>query len=109
MHIGNRDDPQASRGAGERHGRWSRVLGLPLTGAQERALLALVELCPEVGGEAPLRPIADVAGLPPGPATLALRGLVRRRMAWRQGDDGDEAGWTPTQIGRQLAGAFRLG
>jgi len=106
VHIG-KDDSQAGRGVGERHVRWSRVPGLPLTGAQERALLALVDLCPEVGGEAPLRPIADAAGLPPGPASLALRGLVRRRMAWRQGDDGDEPGWTPTQAGRQIADTDR--
>ena len=101
------DDSQAGRGSGERQGRWSRVPGPPLTAAQERALLALVELCPEVGKEATLRPIADRAGLPPGPATLALRGLVRRRMAWHHDDGGDEAGWTPTQPGRERAAALK--
>lgn len=101
------DGSQAGSGAGERHGRWSRVPRAPLTGAQERTLLALVDLCPEVGEEARLRRIADSAGMPPGPASLALRGLVRRRMAWKNGDEGDEPGWTPTQAGRERAGAER--
>lgn len=68
--------------------------------------MALVELCPEIGSEARLRPIADAASMPPGPASLALRGLVRRRMAWRHEDDADdEATWTPTQAGRELGEA----
>ena len=102
------DDPQVGGEAGERQGRWSRVPGPPLTHAQERTLVALVDLCPDVGGEAELRPIADAAGMPPGPATLALRGLVRRRMAWKHHDeDDDEAAWTPTQAGRELAETVR--
>ena len=101
------DDSQAGRGADERQGRWSRVPGPPLTEAQERTLLALVDLCPGVGAEAPLRPIAEAAGMQPGPASLALRGLVRRRMAWRHDLEGHEPAWTPTQPGRQLAEAVR--
>ena len=82
--------------------------GPPLTDAQERALLALVELCPDVGREAALHPIAERAGLPPGPATLALRGLVRRRMAWKHDDDDDgKPMWTPTHHGRDLAEVVR--
>ena len=77
--------------------------GPPLTDAQERALVALVELCPGVGAEAPLRPIADTADMPPGPASLALGGLERRRMVWRHQDEGEEATWTPTQNGREVA------
>lgn len=101
------DEPKAGDGAGERQGRWSRVPGPPLTDAQERTLLALVDLCPGVGAEASLRPIADAAAMQPGPATLALRGLVRRRMAWRQDEEGGEPAWTPTQPGRQLAETVR--
>ena len=63
-------------------------------------LAALVDLCPEIHHEAVLRPIADRAGLPPGPASLALKGLERRRMAWRHEDDGKPPSWTPTQAGR---------
>ena len=81
--------------------------GPPLTSAQERTLLALVDLCPAVGNEAELRPIADASGMQPGPATLALRGLVRRRMAWRHDDEGSDVAWTPTQAGRELADAVR--
>ena len=82
--------------------------GPPLTDAQERTLLALVDLCPGVGREAELRPIADAAGMQPGPATLALRGLVRRRMAWKHEVEGHEsASWTPTHAGRDLAEAVR--
>ena len=102
------DDSQAGRGAGERQGRWSRVPGPPLTDAQERVLLALVELCPDVGSEAQLRPIAAAAGTPPGPASLAMRGLVRRRMAWKHdGEEGDEPAWTPTHAGRDAAAIVR--
>ena len=71
--------------------------------------MALVDLCPGVGSEAKLRPIADAAGMPPGPASLALRGLVRRRMAWRHQDEGDEATWTPTQSGRELGETVSAG
>ena len=92
---------------GERQGRWSRVPGPPLTAAQERVLLALVDLCPTVGREATLKPIAERAAMSPGPATLALRGLVRRRMAWNHAEDGEESAWTPTQPGRQLAQQVR--
>jgi hypothetical protein len=94
-------------GSGERQGRWSRVPGAPLTEAQERILLALVDLCPRVGTEAALQPIASRARMQPGPATLALRGLVRRRMAWMHDEEGEESAWTPTQPGRQLAETVR--
>jgi hypothetical protein len=87
------------------------VPGPPLTDAQERVLIALVDLCPELGQEAPLHPIAERASLPPGPATLAMRGLERRRMVWRQeeGDEdpGGEPCWTPTGPGRDHARAVR--
>ena len=67
--------------------------------------MALVDLCPDIGSEAKLRPIADAAAMPPGPASLALRGLVRRRMAWKHEDEGDEPTWTPTQSGREVGEA----
>ena len=101
------ETPDRGSGSGERQGRWSRVPGPPLTEAQERALLALVDLCPGLGDEEKLHPIAQRAGLPPGPATLALRGLVRRRMAWKHDENGDDAAWTPTQAGRDLAVSVR--
>ena len=101
------DDSQVGRGPVERQGRWSRIPGPPLTDAQERTLLALVDLCPAVGSEAALRPIAEAAGMQPGPATLALRGLVRRRMAWKHDDEGDGSAWTPTHGGRELAETVR--
>ena len=101
------DKPKTGAGPVERQGRWSRVPGPPLTDAQQRMLIALVDLCPELGREAALRPVADRAGLKPGPATLALRGLVRRRMAWKHEGGGDEPGWTPTQAGRDLAASVR--
>lgn len=102
------DDALSAGGqAGERQGRWSRVPGPPLTDAQERVLVALVELCPEIHHEASLRPIADAAGLPPGPASLALKGLERRRMAWRHDDEGTAPAWTPTQAGRGNAAGAR--
>src|SRR3712207_8450608 len=95
------EHPIVGAGGRERLGRWSRVPGPPLTAAQERALLALVNLCPELGAEARLQPIAEAAGLAPGPASLALRGLERRRMVWRHEDDGDTGPtWTPTHEGR---------
>ena len=97
----------SSGGESQRQGRWSRVPGPPLTDAQERALVALVGLCPEIHNEALLRPIADIAGLPPGPASLALKGLERRRMAWRHDDEGAEPTWTPTQAGRGHAETIR--
>src|SRR5687767_3860617 len=83
LELPSEEELKAGEGAGERLGRWSRVPGPPLTDAQQRALQALVELCPEIHHEAVLRPIADRAGMPPGPASLALKGLERRRMAWR--------------------------
>jgi hypothetical protein len=101
-------DSKVGRGAGERQGRWSRVPGPPLTEAQERALIAIVDLCPELGSEATLKPISDRAGLPPGPAMLALKGLERRRMVWKHDEDGDdEPTWTPTGPGRDHAQAVR--
>jgi hypothetical protein len=103
--VSSGDDVHAGEGTGERHGRWSRVPGPPLTEAQQRVLVALVDLCPEIHHEAALRPIAERAGLPPGPASLALKGLERRRMAWRHDDDGAEPAWTPTQTGRGYAEA----
>ena len=78
-----------------------------MTEAQERVLVALVGLCPEIHHEALLRPIADRAGLPPGPASLALKGLERRRMAWRHDEEGAEPTWTPTQAGRGAADGSR--
>ena len=91
---------------GQQQGRWTRVPGAPLTEAQERTLFALIALCPEVGSEAPLHPVAEGADLAPGPAKLALRGLERRRMAFLH-EDGDVALWSPTQIGRDHAAELR--
>ena len=101
------EGPTGPGGGAERQGRWSRVPGRPLTDAQERVLRALVDLCPGVGQEAGLRAIADRAGLPPGPASLALRGLERRRMAWKHENAGTNPAWTPTQDGRSHARAAR--
>jgi hypothetical protein len=80
-----------------------------LTGAQERVLVALVCLCPEIGRETTLHPVAQRAGLTPGPAMLALRGLERRRMVWKHDADGETPGptWTPTQGGLEHAEAVR--
>jgi hypothetical protein len=100
--VNDRDDIER----GERQGRWSRMPGSPLTEAQERALFALIALCPDVGSESPLHPIAERAELAPGPAKLALRGLERRRMAWLH-EDAEGALWTPTQIGRDHAAGLR--
>jgi hypothetical protein len=103
------DDAFTGEGTGDRHGRWTRVPGPPLSPAQERVLLSLVTLCPQTRDEAKLRPIAEGASLAPGPATLALGGLVRRRMANRH-DDGDGAvTWTPTNAGRSEADVVRPG
>jgi hypothetical protein len=105
--VENDDAAFTGEGTGDRHGRWTRVPGPPLSPAQERVLLSLVTLCPETRDEAALRPIAGGASLAPGPATLALGGLVRRRMANRH-DDGDGAvTWAPTNTGRWEAEALR--
>jgi hypothetical protein len=72
--------------------------GRPLTSAQGRALEALVRLCPLLGQEAATRAIAADSGLAAGAATLALRGLERRRLAVCHGVAGNC--WSPTLTGR---------
>ena len=82
----------------------------PLTPAQERSLVALAALCPEMGEEAPAADIAAQSGLRHGATTLALRGLERRRLVTGHGEDADPRVWAPTMTGRaqakQLAAAL---
>ena len=75
----------------------------PLTEAQERSLVALAALCPEMGEEATAADIAARSGLRHGATTLALRGLERRRLATGHGDDADPRLWAPTLTGRAQA------
>ena len=79
----------------------------PLTAAQERSLVALAELCPGLGEEAAAAEVAAQSGLRHGAATLALRGLERRRLAAGHGEDGDPRMWAPTLTGRALAKHLR--
>ncbi len=72
--------------------------GRRLTGAQERVLAALAELCWEPGSEASLAELARVTGLAPGAAKQALQGLERRRCA--EGHD-DGRLWSLLWTGRE--------
>jgi DNA-binding MarR family transcriptional regulator len=75
--------------------------GRPLTPAQRRALIALVEACPTLGQEVPSKAVADAARMAGGATTLALRGLERRQLVVRH--DVDEECWSPTLPGRARA------
>ena len=75
----------------------------PLTEAQERSLIALAALCPQMGEEATAAAIAARSGLKHGATTLALRGLERRQLVTGHGDDADPRFWAPTLIGRAQA------
>lgn len=75
--------------------------GRPLSLAQKRALVALVRLCPALGGEADAPAVAYLSGLKPNVTVLALHGLARRQLAVRY-DGGPEA-WAPTMAGRGMA------
>jgi hypothetical protein len=79
----------------------------PLTAAQERSLVALAELCPGLGEEAPAAAIAVQSGIRHGATTLALRGLERRRLVIGNGADADPRMWAPTLTGRALAKHLR--
>ena len=72
----------------------------PLSLAQKRALVALVRVCGEMGAEADAGQVAQVSGLKPNVAVLALHGLVRRQLAVRY-DDPET--WSPTLSGRGMA------
>lgn len=67
-----------------------------LTDAQRRALLAMKR-------GAPLDPsaLADATGMKPNGVALALRGLERRGLVAREGDD--PPAWTVTFAGHALA------
>lgn len=77
------------------------VPGRPLTPAQRRVVIALVEACPTLGQELSAREIADAARMAGGATTLALRGLERRQLVVSHGPD-DES-WSPTLPGRARA------
>jgi hypothetical protein len=77
----------------------------PLTAAQERALVALVEVCGKLGSECETPSIADEAGMRAGGVTLAMRGLELRRMVIGHGED--PRVWAPTLTGRALARTLR--
>jgi hypothetical protein len=81
----------------------------PLTAAQERSLVALVELCSGLGEEASAAEVAAKSGVRHGATTLALRGLERRRLVTGHGADHDPRMWTPTLTGRALARHLRGG
>lgn len=83
--------------------RFSRPPQRPLTLAQERALVALVAICPGLGEEATAGAVAKHSGLRPGATTLALRGLERRRLVAGHGDGHEQRSWAPTLIGRAHA------
>ena len=76
--------------------------GRPLTDTQRRALTALVALCPADGQEAGHSAVAQAIGVRGGAASLALRGLERRRLAVGHQDDATRA-WAPTLVGRAHA------
>ena len=75
--------------------------GRPLTPAQGRALIALVDCCPALGHEVSAKAVADSAHMAGGATTLALRGLGRRQFAVSHGTDEDF--WSPTLTGRAKA------
>jgi DNA-binding MarR family transcriptional regulator len=76
------------------------ALPRPLSLAQKRALVALVRACPGLGDEADAGDVARISGLKPNAAVLALKGLVRRKLAVAHTDP--EA-WSPTMSGRGMA------
>ena len=75
----------------------------PLTRAQERSLVALVALCPEMGEEASAAAVAAQRGLRHGATTLALRGLERRQLVTGHSDADLPQCWAPTMTGRAEA------
>ena len=77
---------------------FGRTLFSSLNGAQQRVLVALVELCPGAGEDIPGSRVAVAAGMTPGPVKLALGGLRRRRLVDHTDDAGDS--WAPTFSGR---------
>ena len=89
--------------------RFSSPPQRPLTTAQERSLVALVALCPDMGEEASAAAVAAESGLRHGATTLALRGLERRRLVTGHGDDHMPQCWAPTMIGRAQAKSLRGG
>lgn len=93
--------------ANSRESRFSSPPQRPLTAAQERSLVALVALCPDMGEEASAAAIAAHSGLRHGATTLALRGLERRRLVHGHGDDHDPRCWAPTLTGRAEAKHLR--
>ena len=76
------------------------VPGRPLTVAQRRVLVALVEECTALGQEVTTQGVADLAKTARGAATLALRGLVRRQLVVTHDA---ELTWSPTLTGRAKA------
>ena len=89
----------------ERAAVYGRTDASPLNGAQQRVLVALVELCPGPGRGACGARVAHVAGMTPGPVKLALGGLRRRRLVDHADDAGDH--WCPTFTGRVEARLLR--
>ena len=75
--------------------------GRPLTPAQRRALIALVDACSALGQEVSSKAVADAARMAGGATTLALRGLERRQLVVRHEVDDDL--WSPTLPGRARA------
>ena len=73
----------------------------PLTKAQERTLVALVDVCRDLGAECDPASIARAASLRTGGVTLALQGLERRKLAAGHGQE--PRLWSPTLTGRALA------
>jgi DNA-binding MarR family transcriptional regulator len=77
----------------------------PLTAAQQRALVALVEVCGELGSEGDPAAIAAHSGMQAGGVTLALGGLERRGLVAGHGEH--RRSWSPTLTGRALARSLR--
>jgi len=75
--------------------------GRPLTPAQRRVLIALVDACPTLGQEVASKSVADAAKMAGGATTLALRGLERRQLVVRH--DSEDECWSPTLPGRARA------
>lgn len=81
--------------------------GGPLTAKQQRALTALVALCPDPGCDVSAREIAKVVGLPVGPLTVILESLRQKRLVFKhEADDAAPEGWTPTLTGRSRVRHF---
>jgi hypothetical protein len=73
-----------------------------MTDTQRDALVALVALCPADGQEAGHSAVARELDLRPGAASLALRGLERRKLAAGHQEDAGRV-WAPTLVGRAQA------